>query len=564
VGSLFSSLDIALSGLQASQIQLEVAGHNIANVNKEGFSRQRVNLITRVPNLRSYGIVGRGVDLSNVERIREGFLDKVFRQQIPSLGNTEIQAGYFTRIEDIFQEPTENGFGARLNYFFDALNDFSNNVEELPVRISVLTEAESLVTSLQEGAERVFALRTNANEEVRNLVPEVNSLSERIAALNVRIRAAEVGGNTANDLRDDRDLLLDELAELVNIGYQEREDGQVDVFVSGDVLITGSDYRELVATRDPTLDPDRADLVEVRFADTDRAVDVHDGQLRGALDIRDGQLVQVGDRIDQIAAAIIREVNQIHCTGNGLVNLSGMISSTNPVSDAGTPLPDAGLPFAVTAGTFDVIVYDAAGTPSTTTITVEADTSLDDLAAALNAIPNFAASVTGNALELGATGSYTYSFANDTSGALTALGINGLFQGHDATTIRVNADLIDDPRLLTSGYSTDLLDTGDNTAALALANVRNLRVLESDSATINEYYESTIVRVGVDARANTDLLEIERSFVDDFRRRREEVSGVSLDEEVTFMLQYQKAFEASARVITVADRMLDVLLAMAL
>ena len=134
MGTLFSTLDIARSGLQAAQVQMDVAGHNIANVNKEGFSRQRVSLVSRVPAYRAFGALGRGVDIRSVERIRETFLDTVFRQQAPGLGSAQVRATYFTRIEDVFQEPSDTGLGRRLNLFFDALNDFANNVEEQPVR----------------------------------------------------------------------------------------------------------------------------------------------------------------------------------------------------------------------------------------------------------------------------------------------------------------------------------------------------------------------------------------------------------------------------------------------
>ena len=117
--------------------------------------------------------------------------------------------------------------------------------------------------------------------------------------------------------------------------------------------------------------------------------------------------------------------------------------------------------------------------------------------------------------------------------------------------------------LLASRFSPNPLDSGENLAALALLDVQNGTFLSNDTATINDFYESMNVQVGVDTRANLDLLEIERTFVDSFERRRQEISGVSLDEEVTLMIQFQRAFEASARVITVADRMLESLLTMA-
>ncbi|NIA14857.1 MAG: flagellar hook-associated protein FlgK [Nitrospiraceae bacterium] len=563
LGNLFGTFNIAQTGLQAAQVQLEVAGHNIANVNREGFSRQRAELTFLEPTSRSYGLVGGGVRIQDVSRIRDEFLDIVFREQNPGLSFTEVRATYFNRMEDLFQEPGENGFGTRLSFFFDALNDFANNVEELPVRQSVITEAQSLTSLLNQLAQNIQALRTNANEEVINIVPEINSLSERIAALNQNIADAELGGAKANDVRDERDLLLDQLSGLINISFRERDNGEVDVFIAGDVVVGGSEFREMAAVRDPTLDPVRLDLVAVRFVDNDQDVDIRDGELAGALAIRDESLVLLADDIDMIAATIIEQVNRIHANGNGLDNLSGAITGTNAVNDSTNTLDAAGLPFDVTPGTFDVVVYDAANVPTTTTITITTASTLDSLVADLNGIPNFSASVTANnTISLSATAPSTFSFANDTSNVLTALGVNGLFTGTDALTMGINQDLLDNPRLITSGYSLDILETGDNSAALDMANLRTAQLLGNNSSTVNDFYESTIVRVGVDARANTDTLQVQQAFVDDFNRRRQEVSGVSIDEEVTNMLQYQRAYEASARVITTVDRMLDALLAM--
>lgn len=563
LGSLFNTLDIARSGLQAAQIELNVAGHNISNVNKEGYSRQRVTLTNRNPERNTFGQLGRGVEVSDVSRVREAFLDTIYRQQLQRLQSAQVRASYFTSVEDLFQEPDTNGFGTRLSDFFGALDDFSNNVEEQAVRTSVVTEAQNLAASLNQVAEEIYALRTNANEEVKNTVPEINSLASQIASLNVTIQQEESGGHKANDLRDERDLALDKLSQLVDITYRERGDTMVDVFVGGEVLVAGEDTRQVVAQQDSTLDPARSDLVTVQFADSGKALDISGGSIYGALMARDTDLKAAGARIDDIAAAIIREVNTVQSTGNGIQNLSGTISGTNAVTDAATPLSSAGLPFDVTNGSFDVIVYDASGNPTTSTVTITDTTTLDSLAASLNGIANFSASVgSDRTLSLGATGTNTFSFANDTSGALTALGINGVFTGHDAASIAVSTDIAENPLLLSSGYSTDIKDTGDNTAALALANIRNNLVFDNGTATIQNYYESTIVRVGVDARANSQTLDVQQTFVDDFNNRRQEVSGVSIDEEVTYMLQYQRAYEASARVITVVDRMLDALMAM--
>lgn len=566
MGTLFSTLDIARSGLQAAQVQIEVAGHNIANVNKEGYSRQRVSLVSRMPNDTPWGKLGRGVAIADIERIRDEFLDRVFREQTGELGRAEVMAQYFSRIEDIFLEPSESAFGTRLNYFFDALNDFANHVEEAPVRQSVLAETEALASNLNDVAQRLALLRTNANEEVRNLVPGINSLGERIAFLNTQIRDAELSGSQANDLRDDRGVLLDELAKMLNITYRERADGQVDIFIGSDIFVEGHRVWELEGVQNAALDPERGDLLEVRFAHNGKLATIRNGSLYAALYIRDTVIVELDEHIDTLAATIIEGINRIQTQGNGSENLSGTISSTNPTVDAVTALTVAGLPFSVTAGTFDIVDYDAAGTATTSTITITAATTLNDLAAAINASGaqvTATVSGSGDTLSIAPSAGYTFCFANDTSNVLTALGINGLFTGYDARTISVNPDILDHPAWLTSAYSTDILDTGDNSAALEMADVRNAFLCDGNTSTINDYYETTIVEFGVATRSNLQILQVEEASLNSCQRRRLEVSSVSLDEEVTFMINFQRAYEASARVVTVVDRMFDALLSMA-
>ncbi len=566
MGTLFSTLNIARSGMQIAQVQLDIAGHNIANVNKLGFSRQRVELMSRVPLSRPYGQIGRGVAIGRIARVRDPFLDTLLRNQVAGLLSAELKTQFFGQIEDIFLEPTEGGMSGRINDFFQSLQEFSTNVESLPIRQSVVTEAESLSALFNETARRLNTLRTNANQEIVSLVPEVNSLAERIAQLNEQIRVAEAGGNPANDLRDDRDVLLDELAGIVNIFTRERTDGQVDVLIGDQVLVDGDRSRELETVQNALLDPVRNDFVDIRFVDNGRLLTVQDGSISGALELRDTILVEIQNDIDTLAATFIREINVIHSQGSGLANLTSLTGS-NTVTDPALALGSAGLPFTVTPGTFEVTVLDAAGNPtagSPTTITIGAGTSLNDVVADLNAIAGISASVTPDgALDVTAAAGFSFAFSNDTTGVLAALGANVLFTGSDAVSMGVNQAIADDPQLLTSGFSTDPDDTGDNSAALAMADVQNGLFLQNNSMTINDFFESTVVQIGIDARSTQATFEVELTFVSGFERRRQEVSGVSLDEEVTFLLLFQRAFEASARVVTVTDRMLDSLFSMA-
>ena len=566
MGTLFSALNIGKSGLMTAQVQLDVSAHNVANVNTDGYSRQRAILTTAMAQARSYGQVGQGVTVSDIERVRDEYLDKVYREQVSGLGAAETRDNYFSQIEDLFQEPGESGFGTQLDEFFGVLNDFANNVEEEPVRMSVITGAESLATAMNQMTEELTALQTSANEEIISTVPQINSYAKQISELNVQIVKAEVQGGTANDLRDTRDRLLDELSKLVDVNYRERDDGQVDVNIGGESLITGATYRDLETVRDPSLSATREDLVDIRFVDNGKSVKISDGSLYGALVTRDEDIPAIVDSINTIAKTIIEQVNKINSTGHGQDTLSD-VTSSNAASDATVPLNNAGLPFTMTAGTLDVVTYDSSGTATTTSIAIDPATmTLDDLVAAINMnVPSVTATVTAdNKLNLVADANTTFSFSGDTSNVLVALGVNGMFTGSDAASMSVNQAMIDNPLLLSSSYSTDLDETGNNEAALELAGLQDKLLLgANNSATVNQYYEALIVSVGVSTSANSQQLDIQEAFVKTFEEQRTSVSGVSSDEEAANLTLYQHAYEAAARVISITDSMLTTLLGMA-
>jgi flagellar hook-associated protein 1 FlgK len=219
------------------------------------------------------------------------------------------------------------------------------------------------------------------------------------------------------------------------------------------------------------------------------------------------------------------------------------------------------LPFTVQNGSFDVVVYDSTGSiVETITVPITPAATLGTIEGAISASPYMNVAIgAGGLMTVSPETGYSFTFANDSSNVLTALGLNGLFTGTGAASIAVNRTLQENPSLLSSGYSLDMRDTGDNRAALAMAELRSRQFFGNGVQTINEFYESGVVQLGVNSRSNQDRLAVEQAFVLDFDRRRQEVSGVNLDEEVTSLLIYQRAFEASARVVGVANSMLETL-----
>jgi flagellar hook-associated protein 1 FlgK len=486
------------------------------------------------------------------------------------LGSAETQADYYTQIENIYKDSSDSGLSSDMSNFFDSLNDYSNNVENEAVRVSTLNEADAFAATLNQTYSRLDTIRTNANEEVRNTVPQINDITKQIATLNTNIRDAEVSGNKANDLRDQRDLLVDQLSKIINITSRERDDGQLDVQVGGVELISGPDARQLTATVDSSIDPNRSDLLSVEFADNSQKVLITNGQLYGTLQIRDTELPSIEGRLDTLAKSLIHAMNTIQSQGAGSERMSSAITSTNAVASPYAPLNSTLLPYSVSDGSFKVNVYDSTGAlAETVNVPIVASgassgqTTLSNIESAINGSAHMTAiAQSDGTLKVTPQSGYTYTFSNDTSGVLSAIGLNSFFTGTKASDIAVNSDLMTHPQWLSSGYNPDPLSSGDNSAALDLASVRNAAILENNTQTASQYYASGIVEVGISAKANANNLTVQQSFVDDFNERRQEVSGVNLDEEVTNLLLYQRAYQASARIISTADQMLQTLIGM--
>ncbi len=567
MGTLFSALDIGRAGLQVAQVQLDIGGNNIANVNRTGFTRQRATLLERAPNIETYGAIGRGPFISGIERLRDQFLDVAYRQEFSSFGAADTAATFFNRLEDVFNEPSDLGLSDQLNAFFDALQDFANAADDLPTRVATMEEAAALAGTLNDIDRRLNQLRTNANDQVKDTVTEINSLGERIAELNTSIQRLEGSGRAANGLRDERDVLLDQLAELTNIQYRERDNGIIDVLIGGEQFINGRDVRQLEAVANPTIDPDRPDLVQVQFVDTGLPVPVRDGRLQGLLNARDTAIATVEDQLDTLAFGVIENINRLQASGNGLNNYDEAVTTQYPVSNSTAPLNTAGLPFPVTDGSFDVLVYDNSGNlvetltiPVTASGPVGGQSTLTSIANAINFSASLSTTVSDGRMQITPNANRNFIIANDTSGFVLATGLGSVFTGTDAGSMGVNQEILDRPDWISSSNSTNPQDTGNNVIALAMAQLRDQPILVSGTQDINQFYEATLVELGVEARANGQLLEVQRNATEDFDARRQEVSGVNIDEEVTNLLQVQRAFEASARIITTTDRMLETLL----
>ncbi len=557
----FGGLTIAARALRASQLALEVTGHNIANANTEGYSRQRVELVESKPDLSPWGVKGTGVDISRISRLREEYLDIQLRNETKLLGQWEESEKFLSRLELYFNEPSDESLNNMLSEFWARWEDLSLTPEEQTSRSNLLQQAKMLATSMNMLYNNINGLRFDADEAIKSYIQEVNSLAQNIASLNDQIRFYEVGDNVANDLRDQRDVLLKKLAELVDFSSEEQPDGTLIISVGGVNLV----------------DKINAEEVSYRYNSEGHVVPIWEmnnapltlrgGKLKGAIDARDTLIPGYITRINNIASTIIKEVNRQHSQGWGTEGFSSLTSSYT-ISDntAALASSDSGLDFydEIQDGSFVITLKDSTGnTVSTDTISITTSTSLDDLLSTIGSdyssgIAHLMASTDSDGhLVLTAEDGYRFFINQDTSNALMALGLNTFYSGSNASDIAVNSYIDDNVKYIAASGSGEI---GDGANALAIAGIKDQTLMEDSSATIYDYYATTLGMLGVDKLEAENMKEGQEILVTHIENSIEEISGVSLDEEAMNMLRFQHSFEAAARFMQVVSDMLDTLI----
>jgi len=575
--SLFSMLSMGASSLQTQQILLDIAGQNIANAATEGYTRQRGDILQQ-PDVRIGGLLfGHGSNVATIERIRESLIDDRFRRENSLLGEFSIRMDFLSQLEDVLSEPSQEGIAQTLSDFFDGLQELANNPEIDGVRTSVRGTGISLADSFNLTYQQVNRLRTNMNDFIVSSVDEINRLASEIVDLNRKINSSELGSSTANASRDARDRLLNELSDIASVEIRRNNNGTVNVYLDGYGIVQDFDFNPVDVRFNPDLDPNRDDFFEVIAVNGgNRPLDITSGRLAGYIDTRDGVATdQIAADLNTLALKIIEEVNRSHSRGQGLVQFQSLTSEF-AVTDPDAALDSAGLPFTPIDGGFFISVYDSQKQVlEEHEIMIDADTdTLNTVAAQINA--DFAgsgrltATVTAdNRLLLETTSpDTTFSFvgdvdqAGDTSDFLLAMGLNAFFTFDPtvgaAETIAVSDIIMSDVAYIAAGRSTG---PGDGSVALELAQLRNKDVLGSNmSATMEEFFQSTLTDLGFTTREAIDREEIQSGVVAGIGNLRDSISGVSLDEEGINTIRAQQAYEASARFVAAVSDVLDILL----
>ncbi|MEA1900168.1 MAG: flagellar hook-associated protein FlgK [Thermodesulfobacteriota bacterium] len=461
MSNVFGILNTGRTALFTQQKAIDVTGHNIANVNTDGYSRQRVNMETNEPYSSQPGQTGTGVRAAEIQRIYDRFLGAQINNENQNLGNWETQKGVLERVEIIFDESSGYGLNQAMSEFWNAWQDLANNPSDYAGRAALLAKSETMTATFNNIYLNLEQIQTDIDTSIMGTVKEINSIAERIAGLNQKIALTEVGGQNANDYRDSRDLLLKELSLKINIDSFENSDGKVTVLVAG-----GRPLIENISSWNLSTQPDvDSDFQDIAWTDSDgNLVDITDsisgGKLKGWLEARDVTIPDYLSKLDNLAEGIITEVNDFHKDGLGLN---------------------------------DVVVAER----------------------------NF-------------------------------------FTGTTATNMAVD---VDDVNNIAAAGSSDGLP-GGNSNAIEIANLQNALKMNSDTATFDDYYNSLVSDVGSGVQKATVNFDHQSSMVTHLDNYRESVSGVSLDEEMVNLIKFQHGYNAAARLISVADELLDRVISM--
>ncbi len=565
---LSSALQIGRTGLLASQTALEVTGNNLANIATPGYHRQSVVLSSARPNEVQRGIfLGQGVEVQKIVRNVNEALENRIRNSVADQSYSLAREEVLSQIEAIQNELSDIDLTTRLNNLFNAFSELANTPLDNSVRTVVVQEAQTLATYANNLRADLTTQRTQVDATLGDAVKSADDLLTRIAQINLEIVKTEAGAGGAHGLRDERDSLLAELSGFIDISTVEQTNGAVDVFVGSLPVVLGNTSRG-IELRTQTVN--NQPIVEVVIKDDKSLLQPTSGQIAALLDSRTQDVDNAINTLDNFAASLIFEVNRVHSQGQGPKPFTSITGATQ-VADPTLALndPNAGLDFIPTHGSFQVhVTQKSTGQRISTVINIDldginpaTDTTLNSLATTVGGVANINASVTtdGRLQISSVTNDFEITFSDDSSGTLAALGINTFFTGKDAFDIQVNSVVSQDPGRINTALGHV---PGDNQTALAIAALRDQGVTTTNGVSLTEFWNKHIQDYAVRTAQTQQQLDADTIVRQNLEANQQAISGVNADEEAINLLIFQRAFQGSARFISVVDQLLETLMAL--
>lgn len=555
--------------------QLNVTQQNISNVNTEGYTRQRILTSAKEPATSVYlisqlskALVGQGVEMTGVQQIRSSYLDQQYRNLNSGYNYSSARNSSLTYLDGLCNELDEDGSMTKaIGNFFSALNTFSSNTSNKENRTNVQQQALSMTQSFNNVYEEMQSLWNDQNDSVSTVSQEINAIAQKIAKLNDSIASSVQTGGTANDLKDEQNLLLDQLSGYVNITYSVNADNanMVDVKIGGLQLVEGktanaigidraSDHQTainniLTAIANDNLDPvaNAADLALQKSALQALGNFAFSTNASGGMDVAMGGVALVTDTAvtstvedaadSDLSAWVAYHRNNLTLNGSvlsigsGTVTAGQLYANIELIENQSALSP--GIPYYMDQ--LNILVREMAenlNTISRSGYTYPDGTTPSITGVNLFKVPSHVDPVSGDTV---------YDYSKVTAGS---------FSLSDEVLASAYNIAGSSSQVVLNGDSTD---TGNNEIALKLSN----------DLTNSGYYDklnSIVGNLAIVSKTSTSIMDTQKSLLKSVDTQRQSTSAVSLDEETTNLIMFQQSYNACSRVITTLSEMLDTLI----
>ena len=627
--SAFSGIELGKRGILAHTRALETVGHNLSNASTKGYSRQRVELQAVQPIYRPQlnradtpGQIGQGVDIARVERVRNGLLEKRIIAASGDSAYWQTRDKYILQLEQVYNEPSDSSVRSQLDKFWDSWQELSLYPEQRAAREAVLQRGQAFIESVQLRFHGLDRIRRMAEEEILATVEQINTLIHDIAALNNEIVNSKAAGDNPNDLLDRRDLLVEQLAEHIDITIDDRDTDEFSVHTAGFHIIQGRISRPFAVEPNP----DNEGYSRITWEHSGETAVFRGGSLGALTELRDSDIRTEIQALNTLTVNVSDLVNEIHRDGWGLNGRTGenffveypvILNAQGNYDRDSDGVFDSSYIFRVhgsntlnaqaqigLAGTIRVPASLRITEDGILDISYFADDTVSDVIERIN---NAGADViarlnrNGN-LEIKATAAtdlgqpdFVIRYLEDSgqfltgyAGLLAESGTAGAFNWEEVNVVlslrgeaggssaefsvaplqqpsawmAVNDSLVHDALSIASAFAAggSAGESGDGSAALAIASLRNTTVGIGRLGTMDDYFANTVARIGLKGEEAKIALSTSEQIEKDLTDLRESISGVNIDEELAQLIKFQHGYQAAARFITYVDRMLETII----
>jgi len=447
--SISQLFEIGRRSLLGYKSAIDTTSGNIANANREGYTRRRVNLDNLTSDIGlGYGRIGAGVNADQLSRMRHKFAEYSLWRENASYNNYAKQETLLSQIESILGDDSEAGLQNIMSEFWNAWNDLANDPESESARVLVKNKGLLLANTFNRTHERVVRFQRQMEPEIRDTVSMVNQISAQLLQLNEQFRL----NPGAPDLMDQRDSLITQMSDLINVEVKEKDNGEISLFFNGHILVSENKINQLETSIDRS---DNLHRIAITFKDSNYRPEITAGSLAGLVEVFNNKVPEYMNNLDALAREVVRNVNSVHRNGSNVAGTTGV-----------------------------------------------------------------------NFFEQGAGG---------------------------ASDFRVSNAVVNDPTLIASRSNTEAV--GGNSTAEAIFNLQFNSFVSNQ--TPGDFYTSLTTSLGTEISDVSFLAHSQELIAQQLKNQRDEVSGVSLDEEMTKLVQYEQAYEAAAKIIQTVDEMLE-------